>query len=149
MSLKLPIPLLFGALVFAATGSLLLYLAIDDMLDTSQFLSGASYGVGTVEDIRQHYQEIGSTARRSRTLVNSALIRLTLASGETVLVVHDYGLWEAELQTGQQVRLAYQAQAPEQAKLVNFAALWAGHIGMLVLGSLFVGAAYLLIRVFR
>jgi len=149
MRSPLPKPLLFGASIFTASGLLILCLSLSDVIETLGFLNDAVKTTGTVERLTTQYTEVGTKPNRSRSITNLAVIRYSNVDETPIVFEHTYGLLEGILEPGQQVTVAYLPQHPEQARVVLFSALWAGHIAMLIMASLFIGASVVLIKVFR
>ena len=149
MTLKRPIPILFGAVIFFGTGCLILYLGVGDLIETRRFLENSIDVDGVVEDISTRYVEIGSGPNRSRSLTNVASVRFVAKDGEDFVFEHNYGLLEQRLEPGKPVRVAYQPRRPYEARVDTFSGLWAGSIAMLVLGGMFIAAAFGLMAVFR
>ena len=145
--MKTPLPILIGSLAFGGFGLLIVYFAFNNIIDNWRFMEGASSATGIVEDISTQYSEMGSGSSKTRNWTEVALIQFSLADGAVIEFEHAYGLVEGVLEEGQNVEVAYHPEAPQEARVNSFPALWAGDIVLFVFGSVFMGLGFVVYSV--
>ena len=131
-----------GMLLPGLVGAGLLWLAADDGWTQASFVRGAHQAQGTVTQVRTHSVRVG----RQNSRVDCAMVRFVPAGMAEHTVEHHYGLMENALSQGEYVPVLYDPADADHAMVARFSSLWGADAAALILGLMFLGAAFLVYR---